>query len=696
MSTQGRGGRFTQIDAFARVAGVPLPPEGAFIDMLAAIAESLPVPIAISSAEEEAEQHVVFCNEPFCELTGYSLEELEGRNLRLLDGKKTEAATKKKIHKALGQGQPTTVTLTSYSKQMVGTKQRLRIQPVKNHRGKHTVTISMQVCVEGKHDHLLEQFEVLAKALPTSTIGVEVVDRRQQVPVVAMIRTAILICICVFSAVALRRDPPSGTSEFWRPSLISAAVGAAGALVFFALRPAVQDDSSDSEDESFKSPAKPSRQPSGVQFVCVDNTPVHCKARPPSRGGSGSDTSSYSSQLQQSGELRSMCLSEASSTHVSSGNGSFSHSSGETQRLVASEAAQRVLQGHSTTCSNSSASSQGVEAKEPSPLHTISDQDMQALSTALEEAGGAFQLAAEEMEIVRPLGFGSYGEVALHQHRSSGALIVVKKVPLRRETHKQMMMLISEVSHGVKLRHPCIVRGFGAYYIADSSTLTRSLCMTFQYAAGGSLCDAINRQRKALIGQFETEWVTGVLVQLASAVSYMHAHGVIHRDLSSDNIFFENDEHMRVLIGDLGLSKKLEHRSQSMFSPGASLHEAHTAVGTPPYMSPELVSGMPYGRASDVWALGVLLFEMLTLVRPFDGTNMMNTCLLILEGQPSRRAVQALQDSPHPEVLKKLASRQNMLNLKPEDRMTLREVLKVCVLPDSFRSALRTRELPVG
>ena len=64
-------------------------------------------------------------------------------------------------------------------------------------------------------------------------------------------------------------------------------------------------------------------------------------------------------------------------------------------------------------------------------------------------------------------------------------------------------------------------------------------------------------------------------------------------------------------------------------------------------MSPELVRGEPYGPPSDAWAVGVLLFEMLSLERPFEGPNAMNTILLISSGKPRPAAVAALESSGH-------------------------------------------------
>ena len=637
------------LDALAEQAGLPPPEEGPWLDMMCQVARGLSMPMAISSAEEAAEQSVLFANEAFCNLTGYALEDLEGRNLRILDGRKTEAAAKNKIHNALRKGSGTTVRLTSYNKQMVCAKHFLRIHPVFDGARKHCFTISMQLDAE-EHARRIGEFEALAKALPSTTGDYAVSGRRDAALFVALV--AFLVCICLASLAGFLGYMPA-VGDLVPPTIfLSVCVGAAGALGFVALRSGTPASPPENDDDVAMTTRK---RP--VQFVRVDSTPVVCRSCPRSEAsGSGSDSVSSSAEL-----MRSTAATSATSA--------------------------------SSADSTASSLLQTVRLQQP-PSTTISDEDIMVLSAKLEASGGAYQRSVDNLDVVKPLGFGSFGEVTLHRDRASGALVVVKKVPLRRETPKQMGMLVAEVIHGVSMHHPCIVQGLGAYCISDSNTLTRSLCMTFQYAAGGSLGDHLTHQRKVVQAPLETEWVIGVLVQLASAVSYMHSCEVIHRDLAADNIFFDDEERRHVMVGDLGLSKKLEHRSQSKIS--HSVNKAHTTVGTPPYMSPELVAGRGYGKPSDVWGIGVLLFEMLAGARPFDGINMMNTCLLVMEGRPTERAAKGLEESPHPQELRELVSSKRLLCVLAEERTTLREVLAAFELPASFRPLFNMERLPTS
>ena len=131
------------------------------------VGSQLALPLSISSADEPGEQEVLFVNEAFALLTGYRREELEGRSLRVLDGKRTERETKRRIHLALSAGQPVTVEITSYNKANQSALHRLRVQPVDD-AGRHRYTVAMQVDMAWAPE-LVAEFERLAVALPSTT-----------------------------------------------------------------------------------------------------------------------------------------------------------------------------------------------------------------------------------------------------------------------------------------------------------------------------------------------------------------------------------------------------------------------------------------------------------------------------------------------------------------------------------------------
>lgn len=89
----------------------------------------------------------------------------------------------------------------------------------------------------------------------------------------------------------------------------------------------------------------------------------------------------------------------------------------------------------------------------------------------------------------------------------------------------------------------------------------------------------------------------------------MHANRILHRDIKTINMFLGKDDHVK--IGDLGVAKILNQTANM----------AHTVVGTPYYLSPELCEEKPYNHKSDIWSLGCVLYELCTMKHPFEAQN---------------------------------------------------------------------------
>ncbi len=97
-----------------------------------------------------------------------------------------------------------------------------------------------------------------------------------------------------------------------------------------------------------------------------------------------------------------------------------------------------------------------------------------------------------------------------------------------------------------------------------------------------------------------------LFVQLLLSLQHVHSKQILHRDLKTQNILLNKDRDV-VKIGDFGISKVLSSESK-----------AFTVVGTPCYISPELCEGKPYNQKSDIWAVGCVLYELLSLKRAFE------------------------------------------------------------------------------
>ena len=112
------------------------------------------------------------------------------------------------------------------------------------------------------------------------------------------------------------------------------------------------------------------------------------------------------------------------------------------------------------------------------------------------------------------------------------------------------------------------------------------------------------------------DWFT----QICLAIKHIHDKKILHRDLKSQNIFLTKNG--LVKLGDFGIAKCLNY----------TLDKAKTVVGTPYYLSPEIVENRPYSFKSDIWSLGVLLYEMISLKMPFDASSLPMLYVKIIRG----------------------------------------------------------------
>ncbi|KAF9260853.1 kinase-like protein [Marasmius fiardii PR-910] len=230
----------------------------------------------------------------------------------------------------------------------------------------------------------------------------------------------------------------------------------------------------------------------------------------------------------------------------------------------------------------------------------------------------------DQYDALDVIGNGSFGIIRKVRRKADGSIFARKELNFERMSERDRKQIVAEVNILKDLHHEHIVRYHDRYVDRDAGILY----ILMEYCGGGDLSTVIKQaQRHGRPIPEDTIW--NYFMQILLALQHCHhpnGHGrngssgtggfdsdstqtqrraqILHRDIKPDNIFL--DEHNIVKLGDFGLSKALPHTTF-----------ANTYVGTPYYMSPELMQEKAYDSKSDMWSLGCLIYELCALKPPF-------------------------------------------------------------------------------
>ncbi|CAL1569072.1 unnamed protein product [Knipowitschia caucasica] len=209
------------------------------------------------------------------------------------------------------------------------------------------------------------------------------------------------------------------------------------------------------------------------------------------------------------------------------------------------------------------------------------------------------------------IGYGTFSRVKMAFHALTKDKVAMKILDKARLDPTAQRLLHREIVGLESLRHPNVVR---LYEVVDTPS---RLHLVLEYAGGGDLADHIYTH-----GRLSDHRSKIIFAQILAAVKYMHSQNFIHRDLKAENVLFTLSGCVKV--ADLGFSTRLSARTQLL----------ETQCGSPPYAAPELFQDEPYlGPPVDVWAMGVLLFFMVTASMPFRAETMGKLRRRIVSGE---------------------------------------------------------------
>ncbi|PNT62299.1 hypothetical protein BRADI_4g01280v3 [Brachypodium distachyon] len=255
-----------------------------------------------------------------------------------------------------------------------------------------------------------------------------------------------------------------------------------------------------------------------------------------------------------------------------------------------------------------------------------------SVSSRTSQMNGKFKdrTSIEDFEIIKPISRGAFGRVFLARKRVTGdlfAIKVLKKADMIRKNAVESILAERDIL--ISVRNPFVVRFFYSF------TCRENLYLVMEYLNGGDLYSLLRG-----LGCLDEDMARTYIAELVLALEYLHSLNVIHRDLKPDNLLISRDGHIK--LTDFGLSKVgLINSTDDLSGPDVSSvlvgdhqptdaeQRAHkreqrqkqTAVGTPDYLAPEILLGMAHGPTADWWSVGVILFEILVGIPPFNAEH---------------------------------------------------------------------------
>lgn len=268
-------------------------------------------------------------------------------------------------------------------------------------------------------------------------------------------------------------------------------------------------------------------------------------------------------------------------------------------------------------------------------VRMMADESSQSIA-----AGDRFN----QYRIISQLGAGGMGEVYLAEDTSLRRKVALKFLPVVLTKDKAHLRRFEVEARAVAaLSHPNVCT---IHEVVESEDGRH--CIVMEYIAGMTL------RERMLKGRISVNEALEIAIQIASALSTAHAEGIVHRDIKPENVMLREDGYVKVL--DFGLAKLADTTPDSSDSAAETRSiEVKTLpgvlMGTVAYMSPEQARGLPIDVRTDVWSLGVVIYEMVAGRQPFQGPTPTDVIIGIAEREPKSLAEFAPEASQLEQVI---------------------------------------------
>lgn len=251
--------------------------------------------------------------------------------------------------------------------------------------------------------------------------------------------------------------------------------------------------------------------------------------------------------------------------------------------------------------------------------------------------------------LLKFLGKGTFGAVYQARREADDKIYAIKKVDTRRMTSKERADAVNEIRVLASVGGPHVITFYEAFVDSDI------LYIVTEFAGQGDLLAYLKAKRRQ--GNIPESTVWSLFIQMCLGVKTMHDANILHRDLKAANVFMCSPNYLK--LGDLGVAKVLKHDEAL----------AHTQVGTPYYVAPEVWRNKAYNSKCDMWSLGCLLYELCTFRPPFEAESMEGLARKVMRGRYDQIS------SGYSQALRNVVAK--LLVVEPKHRASVNDILNI-------------------